>query len=89
LWQTHRLENTRCGANIPVLAISFVKSRRSIARTIVSAVMLVLFAYGAGRFSDGPTGTCASGYCSTRHPHLPHIQRLGFIERLLAKLRNE
>jgi hypothetical protein len=33
--------------------------------------MLVIFVYGAGRFSDGPIGTCASGYYSTRHPHLP------------------
>jgi hypothetical protein len=42
------------------------------ARTIVSAIMPVLFAYGAGRFSDGPIGTCGSGYCSTRHLYLPH-----------------
>jgi hypothetical protein len=66
------LENTGCGTHIPVMALSLVRSWRSIARAIVSAVMLVLFAYGASRFSDGPIGTCGSGYCSTRHPHLPH-----------------
>jgi hypothetical protein len=36
----------------------------------VSIVMMVLFAYGAIRFYDGPISECATGYCSTHHqPH--------------------
>jgi hypothetical protein len=47
-----------------------LKSLRRVASYLVPAVMLIVFGYGAGRFSDGPISECASGYCSSRHfPH--------------------
>ena len=47
-----------------------LKFWRSVTLYVASAVMLVLFAYGAGRFYDGPIRECATGYCSTHgQPH--------------------
>ena len=47
-----------------------MKSMQSAAIWFVGVGMLLLFAYGAGRFHDGPISECGSGYCSThRQPH--------------------
>ncbi|MEH6950796.1 hypothetical protein V4R08_05535 [Nitrobacter sp. NHB1] len=46
------------------MAVS-LKSLRRVASYAVPALMLVLLAYGASRFHDGPISPCASGYCST------------------------
>jgi hypothetical protein len=50
--------------------LSVLKSWRSIAGRVISLLMMIVFVYGAGRFSDGPISECSTGYCSTRHqPH--------------------
>jgi hypothetical protein len=52
------------------MAVSLAKSWRTLAGYIVGVPMFVLFAYGAGRFSDGPISECGSGFCSSHHqPH--------------------
>jgi hypothetical protein len=49
---------------------SLLKSLRLASTYIVSAIMLIMFGYGAVRFFDGAIDECGTSYCSSRR-HLP------------------